>query len=298
MAPTTTIETRDAGENDAFAGPSNNNNAPNGEKPTASSLTPWVIVAITAASFLAVTFIGYLAVCLMKRRRHRQRVGAAADAVKRHNNKYYSHSRDGSFERPWPSPNKSHFYNQPHDDDAVELQRSHLIVKSRASRESWSSYGGSIMMADAAVSYPQQQQQQQQNNNNLARPHAYTAVSAHDHQYQQHQHQHQRTASTASTSSTGRGTRAMARRNQQQYGYARHHNDDSDSEEEFEPHKRSMSSGDWKELEAQGGRLRSSSLQDPATQGRGHPAFSPELQQQAQMPARLPRALATRRATP
>ncbi|KAK8117176.1 uncharacterized protein PG998_005457 [Apiospora kogelbergensis] len=294
MAPTPTIEERNVGENDAFAGPTpSNSTASSGEKPAASSLTPWVIVVITAASFLAVTFLGYVAVCLMRRRRHRQRVGAAADAVKRHNCNYYrqSHSREGSFERPWPSPHKSHYYNtQPQD--AVELQRSHLISKSRASRESWSSYGGSVMVADDTI-HPRQQ------NGSFSKPHDYTAVSANDDHQHQHPNpnQHQHSTSTATTSTMGRGTRVAARRNQEQYGYA-HTNDDSDSEEEYEPHKRSMSSGDWKELEATGGRLRSSSLQDPATQGRGHPAFSPELQQQAQLPARLPRALATRRPSP
>lgn len=278
MAPTT----RDnVAENDAFAGPGNAGS----EKPSAS-LTPWVIIAITAASFLAATFIGFVIVSLM-RRRQRQRLGAnAAAAVKQHNNKFYyrQHSREGSFERPWPSPSKSQ-HQQQSEDAAAERQRSQLIGKSRASRESWSSYGGSVVVADATY-LPQHQSQSQIS---FSRPHAYTAVSAHDH------HHHHTISSTNATGGVG------ASRNHEQYRY-----DNGDSEGDDDPYepipKNSTSSSDWKELEAQDGRLRSSSLQDPATLGRGHPAFSPELQR-AQLPARLPRTLvvtdvAARRGSP
>ncbi|KAK8018482.1 hypothetical protein PG991_007672 [Apiospora marii] len=268
-------------QNDAFAGPNNAGS----EKPSAS-LTPWVIIAITAASFLAVTFIGFIVVSLMRRRqRQRQRLGAnAAAAVKQHNSKYYyrQHSREGSFERPWPSPSKSQYQRQP--EEAAELQRSQLIGKSRASRESWSSYGGSVVVADATC-LPQQQRSQSQIS--FSRPHAYTAVSSQDH--------HPTTSST-STSAGGTG----ASRNHEQ---CRYDNGDSEDDDAYEPaSKKSMSSSDWKELEAQDGRLRSSSLQDPATLGRGHPAFSPELQR-APLPARLPRTLvvtdlAARRGSP
>ncbi|KAK8070027.1 hypothetical protein PG994_006643 [Apiospora phragmitis] len=272
-------------ENDAFAGP----NSAAGEKP-AALLTPWVIIAITAASFLAATFVGFVGVSLLRRRqRHRQRLGAnAAAAVRQHNNKYYyHHSREGSYERPWPSPSKSHYhqYQQQPEEAAAELQRSQLIGKSRASRESWGSFDGSVVVADATCLQRQQQQ------NIFSKPHSYTAVSAYDH------HRHH---STSSKSTTVGGGGTAARRNHDRYC----HSDDYDSEdEEFESApKQSMSSSDWKELEAQDGRLRSSSLQDPATLGRGHPAFSPELQR-AQLPARLPRTLvvtdlAGRRAAP
>ncbi|KAK8085502.1 hypothetical protein PG997_006773 [Apiospora hydei] len=244
------------------------------------SLAPWVIVAITAASFLAVTFIGFVGVTLMRRRqRHHQRLGVNATAVvKQHNSKYYyrqTHSREGSFERPWPGLGKSHCQRS---DETAELQRSQLIGKARASRESWSSYGGSVMGADSTTYLPQQQPQlQQQQQSSFSRPHAYTALSAHD---QQHP--------TASTS-TSRAEGASASRSHGQYRY-----DDCDSEDDNEhepaPQKKPMSSSDWKELEAQTGRIRSSSLQDPATLGRGHPAFSPELQR-APLPAKLPRTL-------
>ncbi|KAK8044376.1 hypothetical protein PG993_004400 [Apiospora rasikravindrae] len=278
MAPTTRGE--NGAENDAFAGP---NSTSGGEKP-AASLTPWVIIAITAASFLAVTFIGFVGVTLMRRRQRcqRQRLGAnaAATAVKQHRGKYYcrqTHNREASFERPWPSLNKSH-YQQP-EEAAAELQRAQLIGKARASRESWSSYGGSVMVAEQQS----QQQQQQQQQSSFSRPHDYTAVSAHDH----HHHQDP----TPSTSTTrGAGGAAAASRGHGQYRY-----DDSDSEQDEEQgpapdKKKSMSSRDWKELEAQTGRMRSSSLQDPATLGRGHPAFSPELRR-APLPAKLPRTL-------
>lgn len=275
MAPTTE---GNVAENDAFAGPDNVNR----EKPSAS-LTPWVIIAITAASFLAATFIGFVVVSLMRRRqRQRQRLGAnAAAAVKQRNSKYYyhrqQHGREGSFERPWPSPSRSQYQQQqPEEVAAAELQRSQLIGKSRASRESWSSYGGSVVVADAT--YLPQQQHQSQSQIRFSRPHAYTAVSAHDH------HHHHHTTSSTSTSTGGVGES----RSHEQYRY-----DDGDSEYdgacESAP-KNSLSSSDWKELEAQDGRLRSSSLQDPATMGRGHPAFSPELER-AQLPARLPRTL-------
>ncbi|KAK8053254.1 hypothetical protein PG996_012555 [Apiospora saccharicola] len=264
MAPTTG---ENIAENDAFAGPSNASH----DKPSAS-LTPWVIIAITAASFLAATFIGFIILSLMRRRqRQRQRLGAnAAAAVKQHNNKYYyrQHSREASFERPWPSPSKSQ-QNRQQPEEVAELQRSQLIGKSRASRESWSSYGGSVVVADATY-LPQSQSQI-----SFSRPHAYTAVSAHDHHH----------TTPSSTSTAGE---AGASRNHEQYRYD---NGDSEDDDAYESApKKSMSSSDWKELEAQDGRLRSSSLQDPATLGRGHPAFSPELQR-AQLPAKLPRTM-------
>ncbi|KAK7943347.1 uncharacterized protein PG986_012460 [Apiospora aurea] len=273
MAPTTRGE--NVAENDAFAGP---NNA-GGEKPSAS-LTPWVIVAITAASFLAVTFVGFVGVTLMRRRqRHRQRLGAnAAAAVKQHNSKYYyrkTHSRKGSFERPWPSLSKGHYQQQP--EEVAELQRSQLIGKARASRESWSSYGGSVMMADATTYLPEQQPPQQ---SSFSSPHAYTAVSAHDH------HHHQQHPVPSSSTTGAEGTSAS-----RSHGPYRYDDCDSEEDEEREPApKKSMSPSDWKELEAQTGRIRSSSLQDPATLGRGHPAFSPELGR-APLPAKLPRTL-------